>query len=131
MSTFIAMAEAINATDGSLRESYVTNVKSTAYLAFTLMWVESQWVTRLEEDRDTAVMKSFGSGGSAAGAAFNFLYQEDSEQKDTQCGQWQSLVQSDQTQIDNDSDARKSNFGLVNGIANTLATINNLIVRNS
>lgn len=129
MDCFIALASSIKNTDESLRYSYVTNVKSTTYLAFTLMDLQESWTSTLESDRTSAVEASMQPDGGAAAMAqaWNFKYQTDSDNKDMQCGQWQTLVQADQTELGNDIDARKQNFGLANGMAAALAMINGYI----
>ena len=95
MDCFIALASSIKNTDESLRYSYVTNVKSTTYLAFTLMDLQESWTSTLESDRTSAVEASMQPDGGAAAMAqaWNFKYQTDSDNKDMQCGQWQTLVQ--------------------------------------
>lgn len=128
MECFIGLAKAISHADDTMRYCYVTNVKSTTFLAFTLMKLQSVWTGVLENDRTQAVEASMQPTGGAAAlaSAWNFQYKIDSENKDTQCGQWQTLVTSDQTQIGNDTDDRKANFSLANGMAAALATINGL-----
>ena len=131
MTCFIALAESISRADDSLRYTYVTNVKSTTYLAFNLMSLQSSWVALLEKVRTEAVMASMSPTGGAAAlaASYNLEYKTDSELKDAQCGQWQTLIQFDQTQIGNDTDARKANFSLANGMAGANAMIAGLITQ--
>lgn len=130
MDCFIALAESIKGTDASLRYCYVTNVKSTTFLAFTLMKLQSVWTGVLEHDRTQAVMASMQPTGAAAAlaSAWNLQYKMDSQDKDIQCGRWETLVTADQTQIGNDSDSRKANFSLANGMASALALINGFII---
>ena len=131
MSCFIALASAIANTDASLRENFSGDVKYTADLAFGLVKVGSDWQDTLNDDQNSAVIASQGptAGAGAEASAWDFKYQADSKLKDNQQEQWQTLTTSNGEQINNTSNYRKSNFSLMNGLADTEATVNNLIIQ--
>jgi|GEM_PF-4245691 len=129
MNGLMALAHSIQTTDESLRDTYVSSVKSTVFLAFGLMMVQTAWTNKLDIDQNKAVMAAMtpSGAGTALSYAYDFQYQEDSQSKDTQCGAWQNMVQSNQAQLDNTSDERLSNFKLAEGAASVFATSSNLI----
>ena len=129
MSCFIDLAGAISSTDDSLRSIYVVDVGTTTFQAFALMHLQQGYSDLLEQDVDSAVAAGAKPTPNAAAEAarWNLTYKDDSTKQNSQCGQWENLIESGQTQLSGDSDSRKANFGLAEGIPNTLSLINSLI----
>jgi hypothetical protein len=118
---FVALAGAISNADDSFRSSYITNGAGTMYWAFNLMAIQTGWQTQLDHDTYNAVNASTQEGGAGMAAYWNGQYQVDTQQKDAQTTVWETLIQADQTLINNIGDARKGNFALADGLGATMA----------
>ena len=129
MSNFLLdLASAISKTDDGLRTSYATNGIATVHWAFALMKLQSGWQGVLSQDTIDAVYAAISPHGAALAASFKLQYQGDTEAKDIQCAPWDSLIQTGQTDINSDSDGRKGNFKLADGLAATSSQCISLLI---
>jgi hypothetical protein len=124
---FIALATAISSTDDSYRSDYITNGIGTTYWAFYLMNISSGWQVPIDTDTTNAVMASMTEGGAGMAAYWQSQFQVDTQAKDSQTSVWENMIKTDQTMIDNISDARTANFKLAQGLAATSAQCINLL----
>lgn len=125
---FLDMAEAVANTDDSLRNSYIKNGTATIFWAFSLMKLHSEWQPILDKDTSEAVLAAVTPKGAGLAAYYKSKYEIHTQQKDTQCNVWQSLIQAGQVDINNDSDSRKGNFKLADGLASTSSVCNSLLI---
>lgn len=131
MSCFIGLAAAISTTDDSLRSIYVMDVGTTASQAFALMNLQQEYSAELETDVDNAVQAgaSPDAGAAAAASYWNLMYKDDSAEQQMHCGQWETMLEGAEAQIDTESSSRETNFGMAQGIPNTLGALNTLLTQ--
>ena len=127
MSFCMDFVQAIASADDIHRKIFVEDTRNTIYLAFNLMNVQTAWLYVKGDDRTKAVYFSMLPGESGMSAYYSGKYQADDQTSSIFTTQNQSMVSANQTQIDNDNDARKDNLSLADGLAAMFASTNGLI----
>lgn len=122
MNAIFSLSSAIKRADDSWLNQSIKDSAAVNTVSFMLVNLQPQLQQRLDSDQQKAIQDA--TAGNTQMASYDQgLYQTDSQIKDTQSGIWENAIAESQAQLTSDSDGRKANISLVQGMARELSVI--------